>query len=56
MVKEEGMASKAWNTAWENYYQIRKRAQKEYDRGNMTPNEFKRRVIPALNRACNTRT
>jgi len=44
--KKEGglMASKACNKAWDNYYKVKKETQKEYDKGNMTPNEYGRRV------------
>ena len=47
-------ASKAYKKAWSDFYRIKEATQKEFDKGNMTPNAFTQKVKPALDKACNT--
>ena len=48
------MASKAYEQAWRDFNRIKKATQKEFDKGDMTPNAFTKRVKPVLDKACNT--
>ena len=45
------MSSKTNNKAWSDFYRIKKQTQKEYAKGDMTPNAYTKRVKPALDKA-----
>ena len=46
--------SKASSRAWSKYSDVKKEAQKEYAKGNMTPKAYTAKVTPALDKALNT--